>query len=121
MGSIGAPELLVILVVALIVLGPTRLPDAARSVGRAMSEFRRMTSGFQAELRDALEPPVIPAEPPPTFDASSVPPPPPPTVVIPPADAAADPSDTPVAADPPDPSDTPIADEPADPPATPGG
>ena len=65
MGSIGAPEILVILVVALIVLGPNRLPDAARQVGRAMSEFRRISSGFQAELRDAMNPPVTSPAPPP--------------------------------------------------------
>ena len=55
---IGTPEILVILVVALIVLGPTRLPDAARQVGRAVAELRRMSSGMQAELRDVLNPPV---------------------------------------------------------------
>lgn len=54
MGSIGAPEILVILVVALIVLGPNRLPDAARQAGRALAEVRKMSSGFQAELRDAI-------------------------------------------------------------------
>lgn len=46
---------MVILLVALIVLGPTKLPEAARKIGEAMNELRRMTSGFQAELRDALE------------------------------------------------------------------
>ena len=65
MGSIGAPEILVILVVALIVLGPNRLPEAARQVGRALSEFRRMSAGFQAELRDAMNPPVASPAPPP--------------------------------------------------------
>jgi Tat protein translocase TatB subunit len=54
-GSIGAPEILVILVVALLVLGPNRLPEAARQVGRAMAELRRMSAGFQAELRGALD------------------------------------------------------------------
>jgi Tat protein translocase TatB subunit len=57
-GSIGAPEVLVILVVALLVLGPNRLPDAARQVGRAVAEIRRMSSGMQAELRDAFNSPV---------------------------------------------------------------
>ena len=45
-----------ILLVALIILGPQRLPEAARQVGRAMSELRRLSSGFQAEMRDAMEP-----------------------------------------------------------------
>ena len=58
MGSLGAPEILVILVVALLVLGPDRLPEAARQAGRFIAEARRMSSGFQAELRDALNTPV---------------------------------------------------------------
>lgn len=58
MFNVGTPELLVILLVALIVLGPNKLPDAARQVGRFMGEFRRMSSGFQSELRDAMKEPV---------------------------------------------------------------
>jgi Sec-independent protein translocase protein TatA len=41
-----------------VVLGPKRLPDAARQMGKAMAEFRRVSTGFQAELRDALNEPV---------------------------------------------------------------
>ena len=52
--NLGAPELLVILVVGLLVLGPARLPQAARQVGQAVGELRRVSSGFQAELRDAM-------------------------------------------------------------------
>lgn len=58
MGNIGAPEVLVIFIVALIVLGPNKLPDAARQVGKAMTEIRRMSSGFQRELKDAMEDPL---------------------------------------------------------------
>ena len=54
MGSIGAPEILVVLVVALLVLGPERLPEAARQVGRFVAEIRRIGAGFQAEMRDAM-------------------------------------------------------------------
>ena len=36
-------------------LGPDRLPGAARSVGKALSEVRRLSSGFQNELRTALD------------------------------------------------------------------
>lgn len=65
MGSIGPAEIFVVLIVALIVLGPNRLPDAARSVGKAMAELRRVTSGVQAEVRDAFsEPPTYPTPPP---------------------------------------------------------
>lgn len=54
MGSVGGAEILLVLVVALIVLGPSRLPEAARSLGKALGEFRRMSAGFQAEMRDAF-------------------------------------------------------------------
>jgi Tat protein translocase TatB subunit len=57
MGSIGAPEILVILVVALLVLGPNKLPEAARQAGRALAELRKMSAGFQAELRDVINTP----------------------------------------------------------------
>jgi sec-independent protein translocase protein TatB len=53
-GNIGGPELLVVLIVALLVLGPNRLPQAARQMGKAMAEFRRVTGGLQAEVRDAM-------------------------------------------------------------------
>ncbi len=72
MGSIGAPEILVILVVALLVLGPDRLPEAARQAGRALAEVRKMSSGFQAELRDAMQTPAagppVPTAPTPAAD-----------------------------------------------------
>lgn len=48
---------MVILLVALIVLGPEKLPDAVRKTGRVVGELRKMSSGFQAELRDALDEP----------------------------------------------------------------
>ena len=66
MFNVGTPELLVILLVALIVLGPEKLPDVARQIGKAMGEIRRLGAGFQAEMRDALQEPVHmePAEPP---------------------------------------------------------
>ncbi len=49
-GSIGIPELIVIMVVALIVIGPKRMPDMAKSLGRALRDFKRATSDFQDNL-----------------------------------------------------------------------
>ena len=62
MFGIGMPELLVILVVALIVLGPKRLPEIARSLGKGMAEFRRASTEFQRTLSASIEetPPVTP-------------------------------------------------------------
>jgi sec-independent protein translocase protein TatB len=58
MGNLGGGEILVILLVALIVLGPTRLPEAARQVGRAAQELRRMSGTFQRELKAAVDQPI---------------------------------------------------------------
>src|SRR5690606_33905003 len=55
MFNVGGAEALVIAVIALIVLGPQRLPGAARQVGRAVGELRRLSSGFQAEMRSAFD------------------------------------------------------------------
>ena len=50
MFSIGMPEMLLILAIALIVIGPKKLPDLAKSLGRAMREFKRATSDFKETL-----------------------------------------------------------------------
>ena len=55
MFNVGGGELLLILFLALIVLGPDKLPDFARKVGRVSSELRRMSQGFQQEMRDAID------------------------------------------------------------------
>jgi sec-independent protein translocase protein TatB len=51
--GIGPSELLVIMVIALLVLGPRRLPELARSLGKALGEFRRATADITAELDNA--------------------------------------------------------------------
>jgi TatA/E family protein of Tat protein translocase len=55
--SIGAPELLVIVVVALIIFGPRKLPQLSRSLGKSLSEFKRQSDEFQRtwEREVALE------------------------------------------------------------------
>lgn len=55
MFNVGTGELIVILVLALIVLGPEKLPTAARQAGRYLAEFRRISNGFQQEFRDAVD------------------------------------------------------------------
>jgi Tat protein translocase TatB subunit len=55
MFNVGTGELLVILLLALIVLGPDKLPEFARKVGRVTSELRRMSQGFQSEMRQAID------------------------------------------------------------------
>jgi sec-independent protein translocase protein TatB len=62
MWNVGGAEILVVLVVALIVLGPTKLPEAARQIGAFVTEFRRVSGGFQRELREAIQDPMIEAE-----------------------------------------------------------
>ncbi len=65
MFGIGATELIIIMVVALLVFGPKRLPELARSLGRGMAEFRRASSDLRQTLQDAEPPPdtLKPAEP----------------------------------------------------------
>jgi sec-independent protein translocase protein TatA len=53
--SIGAPELLVIIVLALIIFGPRRLPEIGRTVGKSMREFRRAASELRAEIENDLD------------------------------------------------------------------
>lgn len=63
MFNIGPLELMVILVVALLVVGPQRLPEVARSVGRGLREFRKAQDEVQRTLQLTLEePPEEPAK-----------------------------------------------------------
>ena len=50
-GSIGMPELIIILVIALIIFGPRKLPELGRSLGRSIGEFKKASN----ELRSTLE------------------------------------------------------------------
>ena len=55
MFGIGLPELLLILVLGLLVLGPQRLPEVARTIGRLYGQLRRASEEFQRTIRQDLE------------------------------------------------------------------
>jgi sec-independent protein translocase protein TatB len=53
------PEKVILLgIIALVVLGPSKLPQAARNLGHFVAQMRKMTSSFQSEVRDALGEPI---------------------------------------------------------------
>ena len=54
-GTLGGPELFLILVVALIVFGPKKLPDIGKSLGRMMNEFKKASNEFRQTLEDEVE------------------------------------------------------------------
>lgn len=58
MFNLTGTEIVVILLLALVVLGPEKLPDAIRRFGRTYSELKKMSTGFQQEFRSALDEPM---------------------------------------------------------------
>ena len=70
MFGIGMTELLVIFVVGLLVLGPKRLPEMARSLGRSLAEFRRASNDLRRSIMEADQP--TPTPPPPRGPADEV-------------------------------------------------
>lgn len=73
MPQIGPLEILVVAVIALIVFGPQRLPEIARSIGRTLADLRRTAGEFRAEFESGMnaqdEPdPPAPARPKPPSD-----------------------------------------------------
>ncbi len=69
-GTLGGPEVILILVVALIVFGPRRLPEIGKSMGKMLAEFRKASNDFKRTIEDELEaektkesqsPPIAPA------------------------------------------------------------
>lgn len=88
--NIGAPELIVILIIALVVLGPGKLPDVASSLGKSIREFRKAAS----DVSDAAKIDAPPSTPP--APVSSLPPSvtPPEATAPAPAEHAADSNQT---------------------------
>ncbi|MCB0993734.1 MAG: twin-arginine translocase TatA/TatE family subunit [Acidimicrobiales bacterium] len=58
MFNLGGGEILVILLLALIVLGPAKLPEAARKMGQTLNELKKISKGFQDEFQSVLDEPV---------------------------------------------------------------
>lgn len=64
MGRIGPFELILILCIALIIFGPSKLPALAKSMGQAVKEFRKGTQDLTKDLETAVDPtPAAPAAP----------------------------------------------------------
>jgi sec-independent protein translocase protein TatA len=51
----GMPELIIILVIALIVFGPQKLPELARTIGRALAEFKRAADEFKRSIEEEAD------------------------------------------------------------------
>lgn len=53
-GSIGMPEMIIILVIALIVFGPRKLPELGRSLGKSINEFKKASNELRSTLEDEI-------------------------------------------------------------------
>jgi TatA/E family protein of Tat protein translocase len=83
-GPIGMPELIIILVIALIIFGPRKLPELGKSLGRSINEFKKASNELRSTLEDEIRveeqrdrastatPATPPAATPPPADAPTV-------------------------------------------------
>ena len=55
MGNLGMPELLLILVLALLLFGPKKLPEVGKQVGKALGEFRRASNDLKRTIEDEMD------------------------------------------------------------------
>ena len=55
MGPIGMPELVIILVIALIIFGPRKLPELGKSLGRSLNEFKKASTDLQNTLEQEIK------------------------------------------------------------------
>jgi sec-independent protein translocase protein TatB len=56
--NLSGSEMVFLLLIALVILGPDKLPDAMRRAGKAYAEFKKISTGFQTELKNALDEPM---------------------------------------------------------------
>lgn len=54
-GGLGGPEIIIILIIALIIFGPDKLPEMARGIGKGIREFRNITGGVERTLKDEFD------------------------------------------------------------------
>jgi sec-independent protein translocase protein TatA len=73
LGSVGMPELLIIMIIALMVFGPKRLPELGKAVGQTINEFKKGANSLRDSLEEEVRQeeqrtaaPTLPAPPPPT-------------------------------------------------------
>ena len=54
-GSIGGTELMVIMVIALLIFGPRKLPELGRSIGKGLAEFKRASNDLKRSLEEEID------------------------------------------------------------------